>query len=206
MNFSNLTSQDWQHLGYSTLILISLLIGLNSRKALDAGEVLKYLGIWSGIGIILIALYSYRYEFSDFKNRILGEINPSFAQLNEDSQIVINSSQDGHFYIDAKINEIDVRFMVDTGASDIAINLKDAQRIGIDTKNLTYNLHYQTANGISSAAGIKINELEIANIKFKNLSASVNKGEMGSSLLGMSFFRQLKKYEFYQNKLILTIF
>lgn len=205
MNLSNLTSQDWQHLGYSTLILISLIIGLNSRKAMNVSQVLKYLGIWSGIGIILIALYSYRYEFADFKNRILGEINPSFAQLNKDSQIVINSSQDGHFYIDAKINGADVRFMVDTGASDIAINLKDAQRIGIDTRNLTYNLRYQTANGISSAAGIKIDELEIANIKFKNLSASVNNGEMGSSLLGMSFFRQLKKYEFYRNKLILTI-
>ncbi len=205
MDFNNLSSQDWQRFCYFALILVALTVSVVSRQELKITKILKYLGIWSGIGIVLIALYSYRYEFSDFKNRILGEIAPSSAQTNKSGQIVISSSQDGHFYINAKVNKVDVRFMVDTGASDITLNLNDAQRIGIKSEDLIYIKQYQTANGRSLGASIKLDELEMGDVKFENLSASVTNGNLGISLLGMSFLKQLKKYEFYQDKLILTI-
>ena len=46
--------------------------------------------------------------------------------------------------------------------------------------------------------------MEISGIKFRDVKASVTQGEMGVNLLGMSFLRRFDKYEFYQDRLILT--
>jgi len=205
MDFSSLSSDDWQNFIYSALILMILISGLASRKELAFGKILKYLGIWSAIALVTISLYAYRYEFSGFKNRVLGEINPSAAQVGKSGELIINLSQDGHFYMDVKVNGVAMRFMIDTGASDITISLDEAKRIGINPKTLLFNKPYQTANGTSWGANINLEETEVGNVKFRNVSASVNNAEMGTSLLGMSFLRRFKKYEFYQDKLVLTI-
>ena len=115
-----------------------MMSGLFSRRDFKFAKILKYLGIWSAIGVVVIVLYSYRHEFSDFKSRILGEINPSAARVNGDGELVINLSQDGHFYMDVEINDVSMRFMIDTGASDIVISTKEAQRLGINLKKLLF--------------------------------------------------------------------
>lgn len=204
MSFNNFGENEWQNFIYLLLILVMLFSNLFFRKNLPFKKILKYLGIWSIIGFSAVAIYSYRYEFSDFRNKILGAINPTSAIKNESGQIVINLSKDGHFYIDTKINSSSVRFMIDTGASDVVINLETAKRIGIDTKNLVFDKVYQTANGKSRGASINLSKVEIADYEFYNVSASVNNADMGSSLLGMSFLRKFKKYEFYRDQLILT--
>ena len=118
---------------------------------------------------------------------------------------MINLSQDGHFYLNVKINNVPVRFMIDTGASDIVLNLDEAKRVGIDVKKLRFDKTYQTANGKSFGAMVVLDEITVADVIFRKVSASVNSAEMGTSLLGMRFLRQFKKYEFYQDKLVLTI-
>lgn len=205
MDFASLNDSDHQNLLYLTLILVVLVSGLLSRRDLSFKKILKYLAAWSSIGLFIIILYSYRYEFSDFKNRIIGEIQPAGVQVTKSGELVITLSQDGHFYMDVKVNGLAMRFMIDTGASDIVINLGEAQRIGIDPKKLVFNKPYQTANGVSWGASVRLDKLEVGDVQFRNISASVNNASMGTSLLGMSFLRQFKKYEFYRDKLVLTI-
>lgn len=204
MNF-DLQSGEWQNLIYSIILLVFLLSGIISRRDFAYKKLFKALAIWGLIGFICVALYSYRFEFSDFKNRILGEINPSFARVNEGGKLVINLSRDGHFYLNVKINNQPIRFMIDTGASDIVLNKNDAQKIGINLSNLNFNKIYQTANGKSFGASITLDKVEIAEVIFYEISASVNNSNMGTSLLGMSFLRKFRRYEFYQDKLILEI-
>lgn len=196
---------DWQNFTYLILVLVMLASGLFSRRDLNFSKVLKYLAAWSGIVLVAVALYAYRFEFADFKLRILGALNPSKAQVSKDGELVINLADDGHFYLDTKINGESIRFMIDTGASDITLNSADAKKLGIDPKNLKFTKAYQTANGTSWGALVTLDEIEVAGVKFRNVGASVNGSKMGTSLLGMSFLRQFKKYEFYRDRLVLTI-
>ncbi len=196
---------DWQSFVYLAVLLVFLASSLFSRRDLDFRKIFKYLGAWAAIGFVVVALYAYRFEFADFKSRIAGEINPSKARVNDSGELVINLSQDGHFYLNTEINSKPVRFMIDTGASDITLSLEDAKKVGIDTKNLKFNKAYQTANGTSWGALVVLDEVVVGNVKFSNVGASVNSSKMGTSLLGMSFLRQFKKYEFYQDRLVLTI-
>ena len=189
---------------YYVIILIFLVLGTIFRSEVSFFQVIKYLFIWCVLAFIVISFYSYRYDFLDFKNRIMGEINPSKAIQNNQGQVIINMSENGHFYIDVKINKKIIHFLIDTGASDMVINASDAIKIGIDLKKLNFNKPYQTANGRTFAANVILKEVEIGDTKFLDIPASVNSSDMGVSLLGMSFLKRCKKYEFYQNKLILT--
>ncbi|MBP7709963.1 MAG: TIGR02281 family clan AA aspartic protease [Rickettsiales bacterium] len=204
MNFNNLSTSDWQSFSYLAIILVVMLSSLFSR-GMAFGKIFKYLAIWSAVGLVFVALYSYRFEFADFKTRIAGEINPTSVRVSDSGELEINLAQDGHFYIDVTINNMPVRFMIDTGASDIVMSLKEAKRLGIDLKKLTFNKPYQTANGTSWGASVTLEKVEVGNAVFHDVSASINNADMGTSLLGMSFLRKFKKYEFYRNRLVLTI-
>jgi len=205
MGINNLNQGDWQNLIYLLIILVFLSSGLLSRSNLGIAKIAKYFAIWSLIGLFIIALYSYRYEFFAIKDRVFSEINPSKAKIDKNGSLIINISADHHFYVNLKINGTEVRFMIDTGASEIVINPRDAKRIGIDLKKLNFNRQYQTANGISWGASALLDKIEIGEIEFKEVIASVNDADMGVSLLGMSFLRRFKKYEFYQDRLELTL-
>lgn len=200
----NFQNADWQNFIYLFLILVFLLSGLVSRRDFAYKKLFKALAAWAGIGFIFVILYSYRFEFADFKNRILGELNPSMARV-DNGKLIINLEQDGHFYLNTKINQIPVRFMIDTGASDMTLSANDAKRLGINLQKLNFNKVYQTANGRSFGASVTLDEIEISGVKFYNINASVNSGNMSISLLGMDFLRRFKKYEFYQDKLILEL-
>lgn len=205
MNFNDLNSNDWQNFSYLAIVLIFLLSSLFTRRDLPFATIFKYLAIWSVVGLFFVALYSYRFEFVDFKNRIIAEINPSAAQVNNLGELEINLAKDGHFYIDVEINDVAVHFMIDTGASDIVLSLKEAKRLGIKLEKLTFNKLYQTANGKSWGANVTLDKLQVGDAVFHNVQASINNADMGTSLLGMSFLRKFKKYEFYRDRLVLTI-
>ena len=196
---------DYQNFIYLALLLVLLVSSLLSRRDLDFKKVLKYLAAWAAVGFVVVALYAYRFEFSDFKSRIAGELNPAKARVGKEGELIINLAQDGHFYLNTKINGAPIRFMIDTGASDLVLSIADAKKVGIDVKNLNFNKVYQTANGKSFGASIVLEEVEVANVKFVKVGASVNNAPMGVSLLGMSFLRQFRKYEFYQDRLVLNI-
>jgi len=200
-----LSSTDQQSFFYSILLLVFLVSGIVFRREIALSKALKYLALWALIAFVGVGLYAYRYQFADFKNRILGAINPTAARMNDKGELVINLSSDGHFYIDVKINNLPMRFMIDTGASDIVIDKFQAQKIGINLQNLIFDKRYETANGKSYGASVNLREIQVGDVKFANIRASVNSAELRTPLLGMSFLRQFHKYEFYQDRLVLTL-
>ena len=198
-----LTSDQIGNLIYLMAILAILCSGILFKRRIKASVVLKQLFWWLLIIVIIVFLYSFRYDFNNITNRLKSELFPSNAII-LNGQIIINSSQDGHFYINLKVNDKSTRFMVDTGASDMVLTQDVAQIVGINLDNLSYNKIYQTANGKVFAASVKLDKIEINGILFYDVYASVNNANLETSLLGMSFLKNFKKYEFYQDKLILT--
>lgn len=151
--------------------------------------------LWILIFCILIVVYAFRFELSFFKNRILAVLVPSYSWTNAKNELVVARNQDGHFYINAVLaNNKTITFLVDTGATDIAITQQDAIKLGLNTQDLLYTKRYRTANGITMAAPIKIRELTIGKKTFYNLSAHVTSGDLEISLLGMSAIDDFKHF------------
>ena len=97
-----------------------------------------------------------------------------------------------------------MRFVFDTGASNVVVRAEDAERIGIDTRGLTYNVPVSTANGMAMAAEARIATLAVGNIMERNVRTLVGRpGALRENLLGQSFLERLASYRVENDRLIL---
>ena len=84
-------------------------------------------------------------------------------------------------------------FLVDTGASHIALRESDAARLGIRPIPRDYTVKVNTANGVAVAARVELRTVEIGGIVVRDLSAIVLPDEaLGANLLGMSFLSRVR--------------
>lgn len=110
----------------------------------------------------------------------------------------------GHFFVDADVDGSNVRFLIDTGASDVMLTPEDASRLGIRLNDRDYTIEYQTAGGIIRAAPVNLREIRIGALAMRDVRATVNSHSGGISLLGMSFLKRLDGYAVERNSLVLT--
>lgn len=179
----------------ATMVAILVGAGLFGRGGdgkIGLSKGLMYGAIWIGIGLFFIAAYSQREGFARLWGSITGEINPSSAQSGDQS-VTLQKSDDGHFWARVTINGTTIRMMVDTGATDIALDPDDARRVGLNLETLVFNIPVSTAAGPSRAAGVKLDTVSLGPIIRDNVPASVMSSTGGVSLLGMGFLGQLSQ-------------
>lgn len=162
---------------------------------------------WLVIGLLIVAGYSFRDELAPLWQRVAGNLVPSQAVTIAPGTVALRSGSGGHFHALAEVavggTSQRVRFMVDTGASDVALTREDAKRLGIDLERLRFDIPYSTANGTSMGARVRLDRVQIGDIAVDNVSGSVVSGRLDQSLLGMSFLRRLSGFDIRGDELIL---
>ncbi len=119
-------------------------------------------------------------------------------------QIAVPRQPDGHYYLTLHLNDTPVRFVVDTGATDMVLTREDARRAGIDPDTLSYLGVARTANGAVRTADVRIARVRLGGVTDANVRAVVNDGRMPGSLLGMGYLQRWGRIEIANNELILT--
>lgn len=118
--------------------------------------------------------------------------------------VTLSRNAQGHFQTDARIDGRRLTFMVDTGASVIALTADSAASLGIHPAINAYTAGVRTANGVVRAAPVELNMVEIEDITVRNVAAMVlPEGALSDNLLGMSFLSRLHRWEFAGGKLVL---
>ena len=117
--------------------------------------------------------------------------------------VVIPAARDGHFLVEAVVDGLPLRLLVDTGASDVVLTVADAERLGFRQHQLDFSRRYQTANGVVRGAPVTLRELRIGQFSLFEVDASVTDGPLGISLLGMSFLGRLDSYAVADGRLML---
>jgi aspartyl protease family protein len=118
--------------------------------------------------------------------------------------VVLAPDSQGHFHVDARVDARPMEFVVDTGASMIALTARDAAMLGIHPAFNDYTMGVQTANGAVRAAPVTLNRVEIGNITVRDVDAIVMpEGALGQNLLGMTFLSRLHRYEYANGRLVL---
>ena len=126
------------------------------------------------------------------------------ADLAGVSELMIKAEANGHFYVEAEIDGNTVDFIVDTGATNVALSPSDAKELGIRPRSSEYTIQMHTANGIVRAAPVLLDYVRLGPLEMRNVHATVQEAEMGISLLGLSFLSRLESYEVRGNKLYLA--
>jgi aspartyl protease family protein len=178
------------------LVLLGAVIGgyffISNRDRL--GETARQAALWALIfagTVVGVGLWG------DLKDTLL----PSQSVIN--GVITAPRGSDGHYHLTLQIGDVPVEFVVDTGATQIVINQADAKRIGIDTSKLIYGGRALTANGEVRTASITLNDVSVEGLAQGDLRATVNEGELDTSLLGMRFLERFNRVEISGDELIL---
>lgn len=189
------------HVIYLLMLLALIGSGFFATQRMHIADAIKQAVAWFAIFAVLVVGYAYRDDFSSIFRRVSGEVAPSRAVSTPDGNIVLYRGGSGHFAVDAQVNSSRVQFLVDTGASDVSLTYRDAERAGLEPWNLDFKTPYRTANGIAYGARVQIQSITVGDIKIYNVQGSVMKDGMDISLLGMSYLDRLSSYEVRGNKM-----
>ncbi|CDS53950.1 Transporter [Polaromonas sp. CG9_12] len=117
------------------------------------------------------------------------------------TRIVLTESSGGHFMTAGQINGRAVQFMVDTGATSIAMGAPDAERAGITYKN-GVPVQISTANGAALGFRIKLNSVRVGDVEVYDVDAVVIPQPMPFMLLGNSF---LSRFQMQRDNTLMTL-
>jgi len=121
-----------------------------------------------------------------------GAIASTAPAKDERKKVVLTADARGHFFTMGTVNGVSTRFMVDTGATTVAMSVQDAKRTGVDYL-AGRKVPTQTANGVAAAYRVRLNSVAVGGITLNNVDAIVIDGNLPHALLGMSFLRRMER-------------
>ncbi len=186
---------------FGLLALVSSGVVFASRRRL--GEAARHALIRGAVIVALVLGYTFRDELLAAGQKVRAELIPAYAIATGPRTLALNQSDDGNFYVMGAVNGTPVRFLLDTGASDIVLSPADAGRLGIDLAALKFDRPYGTANGVGYGASLTVDRLAVGPIRLSQVPVSINQAAMDSSLLGTTFFRKLDAFEIRGRRLFL---
>jgi aspartyl protease family protein len=116
----------------------------------------------------------------------------------------VRRDQRGHFQAEARVDGRRMDFLVDTGASVVAIPEREAARLSIRPSRRDYTVQMKTANGTVMAAPTQLRMVEVGGIIVRDVPAVVMPdAALGENLLGMSFLSRLRRFEVADGRLVM---
>ncbi|MGE4432048.1 MAG: TIGR02281 family clan AA aspartic protease [Sphingobium sp.] len=195
------TAQSADMLWY---LLALVLVGsaLLSRRFSLRGALGMGLG-WVAIFAVILFLYSQRERFGQF-TRETGEKIPVLTdQRIEGHMLRISMAPDGHFWADGKINGMNARFLIDSGATITALSENVAQQAGLNIDSDGPGVMMKTANGTIVARRSSVAGLTVGPIQASDLPVVVSDSFDGVNVLGMNFLSRLKSWRVERNEMVL---
>ena len=143
--------------------------------------------LWIAAIGLLGALYLLFSMLENGSSGTVSSVDPSGAAM-----VVLEQDRNGHYEAEGQINGRSVTFLVDTGATDVALPESTARALGLD---FGPRVQVMTAAGPANAWVTRLDEVTVGGIRRKNVRATITDGEFNGILLGMSF---LKYYNLQQ--------
>lgn len=187
---------DFARLTYLVILGSVVLVWFVAQNRASLGKLAQQALIW---GLIFVGALAAVGLWDDIRQTV----RPMQSVVSAD-RIELPRAPDGHYYMTAEVSGVPVRFVVDTGASQIVLSQSDAERIGIDTGALAYLGRAYTANGEVRTAQVRLENMTVGPVRHDNLRAVVNEGDMGQSLLGMDYLQRFSSIEITGGRLVLT--
>jgi aspartyl protease family protein len=174
------------------------LIGVIGDKAavlaLDGGDpkTVKVGQTWNGVTVLSVEKDRATVEIEGTK-RVLqqGQHYRRSVPSSDRAQATLAAGPGGHFIGEGAINGNPVRFLVDTGATSIALPASEAVRLRIDYRKGRRGIS-NTANGQAQVYAVKLDTVRLGDIELQSVDAVVFEQGLDTVLLGMSFLNRLE--------------
>lgn len=117
-------------------------------------------------------------------------------------EVRLEREGNGHFYVHGEVNGQLARFVVDTGASMVALTMEDAERLGVPFSERDFAIVATGASGPVRGQMVKLDRIVVEGREVRNVSGAVLDG-LEISLLGQSFLSQIGTVEMSGEYMIL---
>lgn len=165
-----------------------------------------YAGIPSRFGTLAVvaAVAGGLFAYQNDARRSAGEAPATIAVASAPGEVELRRTFDGHFRARAEIGDAEIPLMLDTGASIVLLRHDDAARVGLNMGRLSFSTPVTTANGRTRVAPVMLASIRIGDMEVRNVRAAVaQKGNLHTSLLGMSFLGELEEVSIRRDRMVL---
>tara|TARA_R110002072_G_scaffold30369_1_gene94907 strand:- start:337 stop:918 length:582 start_codon:yes stop_codon:yes gene_type:complete len=188
---------DTAQLMYLILLGGAVLVWFIAANRNSMGKTMQHMALW---GLIFIGVIAAIGLWDDIRQTV----RPTQSVFADGGVIELPRAPDGHYYLTAEVNGETVRFVVDTGASDIVLSRADALAVGLDPATLSFHGQASTANGIVRTAPVRLESVAVGGIIDRDVRAVVNEGDLFESLLGMRYLQRFSSIRIENGTLVLT--
>ena len=168
--------------------LLALVASAFAAYRLPLGRTMKMAAAWLLIFGAVFVAFTLRDDFRALGRRVMSET--SGVAEGEGGEIRIKKAEDGHFWLNARLNAEEVRFLVDSGATVTAISKSTAERVGIEPTG-HFPVLVETANGTVEARRGRAERLAVGGIVREDFPVHIAGGLDETNLLGMNFLSSL---------------
>lgn len=175
------------------VLVASSLIGMR----LPLAKVAKMVLAWVAIFGLFFMIFAFRGEFTALGQRLKAEATGT--PVDNGAEIRIPIADDGHFWVSGQVNGVQIRFLVDSGASTTTISQDAARSAGIVPRDTGY---ISTANGTAQVGRGYADRLRIGSIERLEFPLLINPND-DTSVLGMNFLSSLNGWRVESNYLVL---
>jgi aspartyl protease family protein len=192
-----------QSLQVIAAIMMLVLVGssLVSRR-LPIGQVARMVAGWLLIFAAVLVGYSYRFELNAVVQRVAGDLLGERGQTVGDT-LRVPMAPDGHFWVRARVNGHEQRFLIDSGATTTALSADAAEAADLEIERGGFPVLINTANGTVEAQRTRIRRLSMGPIVAKDMAAVVSPAFGDMNVLGMNFLSSLQSWRVEGRTLIL---
>lgn len=195
--FENLSEDQMARFVY-LLILGTVLVSyalISARSRLN--EMLRHAILWA----LLIVGVAAGYALWDG-----ARYSTAAVQTPDGDGIVLRRGFDGQYHLTLELTGPSgqphpVRFIVDTGASDMVLTQGDAAKLGFGPQELLYLGTARTANGVTRTAQVVLDAVTLGDHAARGVRALVNEGDLHASLLGMGYLERFSRIEIMRDRL-----
>ena len=181
-----------------------IVVNLIARRIPLFGSLLR-LALWGVIAVLAIGAVQQRSLFDPYFAKITRFLNlePADDQQVSGKELRIPMARDGHFWVRARINGVERKLLVDSGATITALSVDTANAAGLEPEKSPFPIILKTANGAVAARTSRVASLRIGNVVARNLPVVVSPAFGDTEVIGMNFLSKLKSWRVEGNTLIL---
>ena len=194
------TSPEWQTLAVYAVVAAVLIMLL--QRIPVVGKFIRFAFSFALLALLIFVVMQqapYQPELARISDT-LGIDNQQVAG----KELRVRMARDGHFWVNASVNGVPRRMLIDSGATVTAISQSTATTAHVDTGTGLTPVMLRTANGVTPAEIGSIDELRVGNIVARNLKVVTAPGLGGIDVLGMNFLSKLKSWRVEDRTLILV--
>ena len=182
-----------------------VIVNVITRHVPLIGTLLR-LACWAVIAVLLVGAIQQRSLFDPYFARLTRFLNLNKAEEQQVSgrELRVPMGRDGHFWVRARINGVERRLLIDSGATITALSVETAQAAGLEPEESPFPVILKTANGTVAAQTSSIASLHIGNIVARRLPVVVSPAFGDTEVIGMNFLSKLKSWRVEGNTLILV--